>query len=151
MAIESGCMIGDPAISVFAEGYLSGIRGYDAEAAYALCRQTAEGPKTNRNASRPDMQLGYAPGQISETLENAYADYCAGRFAEALGKKDDAARFYRRAMNYRNIYDPSVGNMRAKDAKGNWLAWRAPPWRARAASRATPISKPGSPPRTCKA
>ena len=30
LAAESGCMIGDPAVSVFAEAYLKGIRGYDA-------------------------------------------------------------------------------------------------------------------------
>ena len=124
LAIESGCMLGDPAISVFTDAYLKGIRHYDAEKAYALCRQTAQGPRTNRQDWQKYLELGYAPGSISNTLESAYFDYCAGRFAEALGKKDEAATFFRRAMNYRNIYDPAVGNMRAKDANGNWAPWK---------------------------
>ncbi len=123
MAIESGCMLGDPAISVFTDAYLKGIRNFDAEKAYALCKQTAQGPKTNRRGCQKYLELGYVPGSISDTLENAYFDYCTGRFAEALGKKDDAAVFFKRAMNYRNIYDPAVGNMHAKDAAGKWIPW----------------------------
>jgi len=123
MGIESGCMIGDPAISVFTEAYLKGIRHYDTEKAYALCRQTAQGPRTSRPGWQEYLKLGYAPAAISQTLENAYFDYCVGRFAEALGKMDEAAAFFCRAMNYRKIYDPSVGNMRAKDSRGNWIRW----------------------------
>ncbi len=57
------------------------------------------------------------------TLENAYFDYCAGRFAEALGQTNDAQRLLQRSLNYRNIYDPSVGNMHAKNADGSWTKW----------------------------
>ncbi|MHC4201114.1 MAG: GH92 family glycosyl hydrolase, partial [Planctomycetota bacterium] len=120
----SGCMVGDPGVSVIAEAYLKGIRGYDAEKAYAACRQTVLGPKTNRNGFGDYMRLGYVPGSVSCTLENAYFDYCAARFAEALGKKEDAAKLYKMSMNYRNIYDPSVGNMRAKQGNGSWAGWR---------------------------
>jgi predicted alpha-1,2-mannosidase len=70
------------------------------------------------------MQLGFVPGSISETLENAYFDYSAGRFAEALGKTNDAARLINRSLNYTNIYDPAVGNMQAKNRDGSWTAWR---------------------------
>ena len=120
----SGCMVGDPGVSVIAEAYLKGIRGYNAERAYAACRQTVLGPQTNRNGFRQYIQLGYVPGSVSCTLENAYFDYCAARFAELLGKKEDAAKLYRMSMNYRNIFDPSVGNMRGKMASGEWAQWR---------------------------
>ena len=40
---ESGCMIGDPAVSVIADAYLKGIRGYDAQQAYTLCRELGHG------------------------------------------------------------------------------------------------------------
>ncbi len=33
---ESGCMVGDPAVSVFAEAYLNGIRGYDVEKSLSI-------------------------------------------------------------------------------------------------------------------
>src|SRR5208283_3409919 len=50
LATESGCMIGDPAVSVFAEAYLKGIRGYDSGKAYELCRQSVLGPKSSRES-----------------------------------------------------------------------------------------------------
>src|ERR1035437_3231370 len=38
VAVESGCMIGDPAVSVSAEAYRAGIRGYDPQRIYELCQ-----------------------------------------------------------------------------------------------------------------
>jgi predicted alpha-1,2-mannosidase len=123
VAAESGCMIGDPAVSVFAEAYLKGIRDYDAARAYEWCRRSVDLTRNNGNQRGEYQKLGFAPGSLSVTLENAYFDYCAGRFAEALGKSDDANRLLQRSQNYRNIYDPSVGNMRAKNADGSWTKW----------------------------
>jgi len=123
MTAESGCMVGDPAVSIFADAYLKGIRGFDTNRAYELCRQSVELTKDNGN-HRPEYdRLGYVPGSLSITLENAYFDYCAGRFAAALGRTNDAARLLPRALNYRHLYDRSVGNMRAKNADGTWTAW----------------------------
>ncbi|HOX40166.1 MAG TPA: GH92 family glycosyl hydrolase [Candidatus Brocadiia bacterium] len=124
VGVESGCMIGDPAVSVFTEAYLKGIRGYDAEKAYALCRQSVMGPASGRAALGVYKVLGFLPGDISWTLENAYFDYCAGRFAEALGKTEDAKVLMQRSQNYRKIYDPSVGNMRPRNLDGSWAAWQ---------------------------
>ncbi len=123
VAVESGCMIGDPAVSVFAEAYRKGIRGYDVNRAYELCRQTVDLDRDNGNHRPQYEKLGFAAGSISVTLEDAYFDYCAGRFAEALGQTKDARRLMQRALNYRNIYDPSVGNMHAKNADGSWTSW----------------------------
>lgn len=123
VAAESGCMIGDPAVSVFTEAYRKGIRGYDAEKAYALCRQSVDYQGDNGNHRKEYQQLGFVPGSLSLTVENAYFDYCAGRFAEALGKSGDATRLLKRSLNYRNVYDPTVGNMRAKNADGTWTKW----------------------------
>ena len=120
---ESGCMVGDPAVSVIAEAYLNGIRGYDVQKAYDLCRQTVEETQSGRNNRKEYETLGYVPDSISVTLENAYFDYCAGRFAQALGKTNDAQRLFKRAQNYRNIYDPAVGNMHAKRRDGSWTPW----------------------------
>jgi predicted alpha-1,2-mannosidase len=119
---ESGCMVGDPAVSVFSEAYKNGIRNYDVQKAYELCRQTVD---NDRRSNRGDyLKLGFVPGSISETLENAYFDYCAGRFAEALGKTNDAERLIKRSVSYTNIYDPAVGNMHAKNRDGSWTPWR---------------------------
>jgi predicted alpha-1,2-mannosidase len=123
LAAESGCMVGDPAVSIFTEAYRKGIRGYDVDKAFALCRQSVEFQGDNGNHRREYAQLGFVPGSLSITLENAYFDYCAGRFAEALGKTEDASRWLKRSQNYRHLYDPSVGNMRAKNADGSWIKW----------------------------
>jgi predicted alpha-1,2-mannosidase len=125
MNAYSGCMDGDPGISVILDAYAKGIRRFDIEKAYAACRQTAAGTGTKTN--RPDndfyLEKGYVPGQVSWTLDNAYYDWCVGRFAEYLGKNEDAKLFRLRARNYQNIYDSGVGFMRAKDRSGQKLEW----------------------------
>jgi putative alpha-1,2-mannosidase len=50
-------------------------------------------------------------------------DWCLEKFAQLLGKSDDAVTFKKRAQNYRNIYDPTVQSMRARDRDGKWIAW----------------------------
>ena len=70
-------------------------------------------------------RLGWVPcdlenESVSKTLEYAYDDYCIARMAKALGKKDDYAYFMKRAASYKNLFDPSIGLMRAKDSHGKW-------------------------------
>ena len=90
--------------------------------AYELCTNSV-GEAGNRDGRADYDKLGFVPGSITLTLENAYYDYCAGRFAEALGYTNDARRFFARSQNYRNIYDPAVGNMHAAvDMKTRGLA-----------------------------
>jgi predicted alpha-1,2-mannosidase len=125
MNAYSGCMDGDPAISVILDAYAKGIRKFDIHKAYAACRQSAAG--TGATTNRPDndfyLENGYVPDQVSWTLDNSYYDWCVGRLAEYLGNKDDAKLFSERARNYRNIYDRQVGFMRAKDRSGQSLKW----------------------------
>ena len=124
VGVESGCMIGDPAVSVIADAYLKGIRGYDAQKAYELCRQSVMGPRSARADLGDYEKLGYVPGSISWTLEDAYFDYCAARLAGALGRTADESLLLQRALNYTNIYDPAVGNMHARRKDGSWEPWK---------------------------
>ena len=121
----TGCMIGDPGVSVVVDAYMKGIRNYDVEKAYAISKRTATGPKSTRNNMELMNQYGYVPGtvrnSVSITLENAYADWCISRFAESLGKTKDAEEFRQRSLNYKNLFDPAVGWMRQKDKDGNWM------------------------------
>jgi predicted alpha-1,2-mannosidase len=126
----SGCMDGDPATSVILDAYSKGIRGFDVEKAYAACKQTAAGANGSTNRPENDFYLknGYVPDSaaspgVSWTLDNAHFDWCVGRLAEALGKKEDAQLFSTRAANYKRIYDPDVGSMRAKNTAGDWIPW----------------------------
>jgi predicted alpha-1,2-mannosidase len=126
MNAYSGCMDGDPAISVIADAYRKGIRTFNIEKAYAACLQTASGTAAHTN--RPDNEFylnhGYVPGDVSWTLDNAYFDWCVGTLAQALGKTDDAKKYFARAANYKNIYDPAVQSMHAKDKDGEWTPWK---------------------------
>ncbi len=60
---------------------------------------------------------------VSRTLECAYDDACAARFASALGRNADASFFLKRAQFWRNVFDASLGYARGKDSHG---AWREP-------------------------
>jgi len=115
------CMLGDPAVSVIADAYVKGIRGFDAERALELSLQNANGPESSRDEWKASKELGYVPGDISRTTENAYADYALARFAEAMGKEEIAREFDRRAGHWKNIHDPEAGWMRRKNAKGDWM------------------------------
>jgi predicted alpha-1,2-mannosidase len=124
MGVDSGCMTGDPAVSVFADAYLKNIRGYDVQKAYDMVRNVVLGPNTNRLGFTDYAKLGYVPQSITKTVEAAYYDYCAAKFADALGKTDDAALLYKRALSYKNIWDPAVNNLHAKEADGRFTPWK---------------------------
>jgi predicted alpha-1,2-mannosidase len=119
-------MDGDPAISIIADAYQKGFRNFDAERAYAACVQTASGAAeyTNRKANDFYLSNGYVPGSLSWTLDDAYYDWCVATLANALGKQADAEVYFHRAANYKNCYDQSVKNMRARDKDGSWHPWR---------------------------
>jgi len=126
MNAYSGCMDGDPALAVILDAYSKGIRNYDIEQVYSACRQSASG--VGKATGRPDnefyMANGYVPDQVSWTMDNAYFDWCVGRLASAIGKKQDADTFLSRAKNYKNIYDPQVQSMRARHKDGQWMDWK---------------------------
>lgn len=119
---ETWCMIGYHSIPVIVDAYKKGFRHYDVEAIYAAMRDTA---MQDRNELKEYRERGYvtsAQGRqsVSRTLEYAYDDWCIAEMARMLGKKEDAELFAKRAENYRNLFDSSVGFMRGKKADGTW-------------------------------
>lgn len=123
---ETQTMIGNHAVSVIAEAYAKGFRGFDAERAYAIIKKTlteSHGEKTNWEIYN---QYGYYPydlvklENVSQTLEMCYDDYAAADFARRLGKKQDAKFFAQRANNFKHLFDKQTGFMRPKDSKGQW-------------------------------
>ena len=112
--------------AVIVDAWRKGLRGFDAEKAYAACRQTAAGVGAQTN--RPDngfyLEHGFVPDKLSWTLDKAYYDWCVAQFAQALGKTDDARLFFSRGANYVKVYDPGVESMRARQADGGWLDWK---------------------------
>ncbi len=58
---------------------------------------------------------------VSVTLETAYDDWCLAEMAKALGKETDYKTFIKRAHNYSNLFDSSIGFMAPKTADGDWV------------------------------
>ena len=112
----SGCMIGNPAVSVVVDAYEKGIRNFDIEKAFQYSKNSVD---TFSNGS-----LGYTPGNLSETLEYAYFDWCLGRFAESLGKKDIAEVYYAKGQAYKNNWNPEVKWFQSRNADGSWMNWK---------------------------
>ena len=113
----SGCMIGNPALSVIADAYAKGIRTFDTGKALEYAVNSSE-----RTGNWP---LGWSPTGlcISETLEYAYFDWCVSRLAGELGRTDLAERFAMQSQAYRNIFDKEKGWFRPRHADGSWEAW----------------------------
>ncbi len=141
MARERGYMNtsfhGDHAVLLFDGAWQRGIP-FDYAAAYAYMRKNATDPKGPRN----DLTEYDAQGWISDlvpegnpsppyaggkagaatTLEYAWDDHALADVAQRLGKQDDAQRFLKRAANYRNVFDPSIGFVRGRTADGQWIS-----------------------------
>lgn len=113
---ETDCMIGHHSVSVIADAYLKGIRDFDVELALEAMTTTAEADRFGLDAYR---KRGYissedAPESVSRTLEYAYDDHCIARFAEAIGAKEVADRYFDRSRNWQNLFDPDTKFFRAR-------------------------------------
>lgn len=113
----SGCMIGNPALSVLADAYVKGIRNYDIDKAYKYALNTSQ--------KFGNDKLGYTSGSlsISHTLEYAYTDWCIARLAKDLGKSEDEKIFLTKGQAYKNIFDREKGWFRPKKDDGSWQEW----------------------------
>ena len=121
--LETWTMIGYHAVPVIADGYMKGLRGFDAEQALNAMTKSAEyGPYGGLSHY---MQRGYVPIDLepeaaSKTVEYAFDDWTIARMAEKMGKGDIAARYYKRAQNYRNVFDTKTGFVRARKSTGEF-------------------------------
>ena len=126
-----GCMVGNNSASIVADAYLNGQRGYDIEKLWEALLHGANAvhPKvssTGRDGYELYNSLGYVPcdkksQSVARTLEYAYDDWCIYQLGRKLGKPEkDIAVYAQRAMNYRNVFDPSLRLMRGKDSAGKF-------------------------------
>lgn len=132
---ETFTMEGDPAIPVITDTWLKGIHDFDIATAYEAFVKSADTPGA-QNLMRPDVdpyiEKGYVPlgyyaadlsgdNSVSHALEYYIADYALSLLAEDLGKTDDAAKYYRRSLGYRNYYSPESGTLRPITMEGKFL------------------------------
>ena len=127
---------GDHAVFLYNGAWQRGIP-FDYAAAYEYLRKNATDPNGPRGYLAEYIKNGwisdlvplgnpsppYAGGKAgaATTLEYAWDDHALADVAQRLGKHDDAAMFLRRAANYRNVFDPSVGFVRGRTEDGKWI------------------------------
>jgi predicted alpha-1,2-mannosidase len=120
-ANETKCMIGYHSVPVIVDAYMKGIRGFDVQEALKAMEHSADARWRGLHSFR---SYGYIPADkeresVSKTLEYSYDDWCISQFAKAIGKKEDYMEYKLLAENYKNLFDPSTGFMRAK-SNGAW-------------------------------
>ena len=126
------CMIGSNSAPIISDAFLKGVKGIDTELLLEAILKNAtvsEGRPVN-SVGRAGLdyynELGYVPYNVginenaARTLEYAYADFTIAKMAEKLGKKDIAASYFKKSMNYKNLFDPSTGLMRGKNKNGEF-------------------------------
>ena len=120
MANENWCMSGYHAVSVLSDAIGKGIFTDTDEALKAMVA-TSTVPYYEGVADY--MKLGYVPldksgTAASTTLEYAYDDWTIYQAALKCGQNDIAETYKKRALNYRNIYDTTIGFARPKYSNG---------------------------------
>jgi predicted alpha-1,2-mannosidase len=123
-------MIGNNSASVLADAYLKGVQVADVETLYEGLLHGTEHvhpsvSSTGRLGHEYYNRLGYVPCDVdiresaARTLEYAYNDWCIYALAKALQRpQEELNRFARRALNYRNVFDPSTRLMRGRTESG---------------------------------
>lgn len=128
---------GDNASFMYLGDWERGLK-FDWPIVYEYLRKNAMDPKGPRGYLAEYMQQGwisdvipkgnpsppYAGGKAgaATTLEYSWDDHAMALYAKKLGKTDDYNMFLKRAHNYQNVFDPSVGFMRGRTADGKWIS-----------------------------
>jgi predicted alpha-1,2-mannosidase len=125
------CMPGTHLDLTIADALAKDLTDFDVEAALdGMIRHAdhsaEDGPVgAGRAAIQEYLDHGYclatSHASVSQSLDYAYDDWCFGEVAERLGRQDEADRMRARAQNYRKLWDPGVGFMRARHADGTFL------------------------------
>ncbi len=107
---ETNCMIGYHSVSVIADAYMKGIRGFDADLALEamVSSAMADDPCLNAYRDRGYISSEDCAESVSKTLEYAYDDWCIAQMARSLGHDSLADAFTRRSRNWQNLFDPGT-------------------------------------------
>jgi len=122
---ETNTMIGNPALPVIADAWAKGFRGFDGRE--ALQAMIASSTKSTPVSDWPLFEeRGYYPFDkmgneaVSKTLEAGIGDAATARMAAMMDNTAAAAKFSKRAGNYRMLIDPETRLARGRDSAGRW-------------------------------
>jgi putative alpha-1,2-mannosidase len=140
--LPTGNMLGNHNVELILDSYVKGVRNFDiGKAGQAIRNSLLEPPYARRDMALYNS-LGYVPdsrvNSVSQTLEFAYNDWAAATFLRVTGDRrgidslpplgdqrgidslppphyrSDIDTLLARSFNYRHVYDPETGFMRAK-------------------------------------
>ncbi len=139
-------MIGKHSTAMITDTYMKGYRDFDAELAWEAMVKNEEkatklpwafGPVNDFDACYAEK--GFFPALpegeeewledahpferrqcVAVTLETCYDEWCLSQFGKALGKQE-AEKYARRALNYRNVFNRELGFVAPRLADGSWV------------------------------
>ena len=128
---ERGCMPSTLIDAVIADAAVKGIIGGELletafEGMLKHANQDAPNEDLGRNGAVAYVKYGYVPkdlyarDSVNLTLDAAYGDFCIAQVAHVLGKAEIEKEYRKRALNYRNLFDPATGFMRGRTTEGKF-------------------------------
>lgn len=122
-ANDNWCMSGYHSVAVISDAIIKGTYKGDPMLALEACIKTAN--KRNYEGIGYYIDKGYIPAEasgisVSNTLEYAYDDWAIAQLAKKLNQESSYTEFIKRADNWKNNYDASVGFMRPKLENGTF-------------------------------
>ena len=122
-ANENWCMIGYHSASVVADAVVKGTFRGDAMHALEACIATSR--HGSYDGLEYYMKSGFVPedksgSSVSKTLEYAYDDWAIAQMAKKLNREDIYTQYMKRAQNWKNVYDASIGYMRPRLSDGSF-------------------------------
>lgn len=139
---ETGGMCGNHSISLFADAWAKGIRGFNPDSvlvayAHESMNKGPFGGANGRAGWKEYWQRGFVAfpeshGSVTQTLEYAYDDWCAYQLARSVGNKFYERVFAKQMFNYKNLFDEKTGFFRGRLMNGEFyepfdpLAWGGP-------------------------
>lgn len=144
---DHACMNGFHSSVTFLDAYRKGLRNFDVEKAYEGMKKNAtqatmlpwrNGPKgplddvyltkgffpalPKGEKETDPMVHGFEKRQaVAVTLGGAYDDWALAQLAGELKKTGDKQAFEKRAVNYKNLWQPQAKMFMPKDAQGQWI------------------------------
>jgi predicted alpha-1,2-mannosidase len=148
MTGDAGAMNGNHGVISVLDAWAKGLRGFDLEQAYIVCKNAVENRSMipfSRNAPAGELEQfykdhGYFPAlkkgevetvaqvdswerrqPVAVTLGMVYDQWCLSQIARELGYTEDADYYLKCSYNYLHLLHPETLFFHPKDSDGNFL------------------------------
>lgn len=127
---ERGMMPGTLIDAVIADAAVKGLIEPDKLKSFLTAMIESSTKKTDndkfgRQGTVDYDKFGYLPADkysesVNNTLDYAYSDFCISQVAKILNETEIYQKYHDSALNYKNLFDPETGLMRAKLTNGKF-------------------------------